>query len=869
MRWLKKIVLIVTGLFLLTVTGIGLYAWLRNDKLTAALVRKVNETINTKISYNTLRLTIFESFPNITVKFNNLFVSPSSYYDKTQFSGEDIDTLLSASSLSVTADLLSLLTGSVAVRSITVRDGEINLLTDKRGDINYEVFSGKKKSGGKNVRLNSISARNIKAVWSDRSSGLRIAGAINEATLDGEMFRAGIFLNAKFNAGIDSIYINGMGLSGFPVDASVKVRKTANSLSIAKGTINLAGLSFTANGMMNYSLSTLDLAVEGNKINIADLVSMLPEAWRTQAGGFGPSGIMNFKCSISGPYGDAGKPHIELNYDLTGGRVSNVKSGLKVNNLSFRGGLTNGALNSPETFLFTVDDLAATYGSTHLTGSFRLGNLARPHVTLALDGDINFDDLSRILKTNYISNQTGSVSGHIKLSGELPDSLKLKISSLPSLNPDLSFVFSDFGATLASSGMALSNASGSLSINKDLIADTLSFTLMDQRFRVNAIMRNFTEWIAGKPATLAITGDVWADRFVTAAFAVSKTDSTGKTGKSLNIFPPGVSMKVALKADSIMYMGFRGKNLTTVLEYEPYVYIFSDIRAEGLDGLLKGEFKLGKQKGGGYITKSKADVTGIDINKFFSAFNNFGQNFIVSDNLHGSLTGNTTVLVPLDSSYNIVYKSLVADAHLVIRDGRLVNFAPAESLSSYLDLDELKDISFTRMENDIFINNSTVSVPKMLINSTAVNFTVYGTHNFNDDYSYHARLLLSEVMSRKARDRNRGVIAFNQVQVDGAGKATIPLKIECLGGKITVGYDFGQAQDNIKEDIAVEKQTLKGILNEEYGWYETDTLKKKPAESKPKFKITWEEGKDIPPAKEVQQEEVKESPIKLLLKKKK
>ena len=868
MRWLKKIVLIAAGLFLLAVTGIGLYAWLRNDKLTAALVRKVNETINTKISYGTLRLTIFESFPNITVKFNNLFVAPSPYYNKTLFRGEDTDTLLSASSLSVTTDLLSLLTGTVAVRSVTVKDGEINLFTDKRGDINYQVFSGDTKDG-KNVRLNNISARNIRTVWYDRSSGLRVSGAISEVTLDGEMFKAGIFLNANFGADIDSADINGMRVSGFPVKASVKMRKTASSLSIAKGTIDLAGLSFTVDGMMNYSLSTLDLSVQGNKINVADLVSMLPEKLKSLTGGLSPSGIMNFRCNISGPYGDAGKPHIELNYDLSNGRLSYVKSGLKVNNLSFKGGLTNGALNNSETFLFTVDNLAATYGSTTLTGSFRLSSLTQPHITLALDGKINFDDLRRILKTDFIRNQTGSVSGHIKLSGVLPDSLKLKMSALPSLNPDLSLAFTEFGATLASSGIALTNTNGSMIINKDLIADNLTFTLMDQRFRVNAVMRNFTEWIAGKHQTLAITGDVWADRFVTASFSRRENDSTGKAGKPLNIFLPDVSMKVMLRTDSIIYMGFRGKNLTAFLEYEPYMFTFSNIRAEGLDGILTGEFKLGKQKGGGYITKSNLDVAGIDINKAFTAFNNFGQNFIVSDNLRGSLTGNTTVLAPLDSNYNIDYAALVADAHLVIVNGRLVKFAPAENLSSYIDLDELRDISFTRMENDIFINNRTVSVPKMLINSSAVNFTVYGTHSFDDDYSYHARLLLSEVLSRKARDRNRGVIAFNQVQVDGTGKATIPLKIECIDGNITVGYDFGQAQDNIKEDIAVEKQTLKGILNEEYGWYETDTLKKKPEESKPKFKITWEEGKDIPPAQEVQQEEVKESPIKLLLKKKK
>ncbi len=123
------------------------------------------------------------------------------------------------------------------------------------------------------------------------------------------------------------------------------------------------------------------------------------------------------------------------------------------------------------------------------------------------------------------------------------------------------------------------------------------------------------------------------------------------------------------------------------------------------------------------------------------------------------------------------------------------------------------------------------------------------------------RLLLSEVLSRKAREKNRGVSSFGQVQVDGSGKATIPLKIVCINGKTDVGYDFGQMQDNIKTDIALEKQTLKGILNEEYGWYSTDTVKAKPAESKPKFTITWEEGKEPPAAATEKQEEVHREPV--------
>ncbi|MDZ7633024.1 MAG: hypothetical protein U5L72_00695 [Bacteroidales bacterium] len=187
MKWVKKIALITGSILLLAVILLGLYASLRQEKITTALIAKLNESVNTKISYGELRITIFESFPNITVRFSDLLVEPSPYYDRTQFNSENNDTLLYASSLSVTVSLPSLMTGTVAVRSITARDGEVTLLTDKRGDINYEVFQEKTKEG-KNVKLKNISAVNIRAVWNDRSSGMRISGGIGEATLGGEIF---------------------------------------------------------------------------------------------------------------------------------------------------------------------------------------------------------------------------------------------------------------------------------------------------------------------------------------------------------------------------------------------------------------------------------------------------------------------------------------------------------------------------------------------------------------------------------------------------------------------------------------------------------------------------------------------------------
>ena len=61
---------------------------------------------------------------------------------------------------------------------------------------------------------------------------------------------------------------------------------------------------------------------------------------------------------------------------------------------------------------------------------------------------------------------------------------------------------------------------------------------------------------------------------------------------------------------------------------------------------------------------------------------------------------------------------------------------------------------------------------------------------------------------------------------------------------------------------------LKTILNQEYGWFKTDSAPKaKPADKKPRFRISWEETDSVknntPPP-----EEKKEGGFKSLFKKK-
>jgi hypothetical protein len=222
----------------------------------------------------------------------------------------------------------------------------------------------------------------------------------------------------------------------------------------------------------------------------------------------------------------------------------------------------------------------------------------------------------------------------------------------------------------------------------------------------------------------------------------------------------------------------------------------------------------------------------------------------------------------MDSMLVPQIKLLTAEGKYILVKGALINFDPVKQLSSFIELSELENIHFEQLENDFFIKNNFLYIPQMEVKSSAADLSVNGKHGFNNDYEYHVKILLSEILSKKRKKTKSSVSEFGVIEDDGLGRTTMLLKIEGKGEEVKVGYDIKAAGSEIKNNIQTERQTLKTILNQEYGWFKNDTTaKQKPAEKKSRFRITWDETDSVktkpdPPALK------KESVIKSLFKKK-
>ncbi|MCK5170068.1 MAG: hypothetical protein KAQ75_09320, partial [Bacteroidales bacterium] len=215
-----------------------------------------------------------------------------------------------------------------------------------------------------------------------------------------------------------------------------------------------------------------------------------------------------------------------------------------------------------------------------------------------------------------------------------------------------------------------------------------------------------------------------------------------------------------------------------------------------------------------------------------------------NQNLGGSLTGDVYFSSDWSDKIEIYKNTVSSECDITISNGELNNFEPLLGLSRFIDMDELKKIKFSTLKNKITIKDEQINIPQMDIESSALNLTASGTHQFSNEYIYHAKVLLSDLLSGKMRKSKRKKQVDENIEEDDEGRVTLYLIIEGDKDKSNVKYDRKAARTVRKENLKDERKELKQILNEEFGWFKKDSTANneiRQNSNQDKFEIEFEE----------------------------
>ena len=129
----------------------------------------------------------------------------------------------------------------------------------------------------------------------------------------------------------------------------------------------------------------------------------------------------------------------------------------------------------------------------------------------------------------------------------------------------------------------------------------------------------------------------------------------------------------------------------------------------------------------------------VDLDKLMFKFENFGQDAIVSENLHGKLSANINGKIKvLRSDSDIDQSEIHMDVQVL--DGRLENYEYMLLLSDYFGDKDLTSVCFDTLENHMDITNGNLTIPSMSIESTIGHFEISGTQDMSLNMDYFIRI---------------------------------------------------------------------------------------------------------------------------------
>ncbi len=826
--------IILAGIILLSTVSI-----LLQDKVADIFIKSVNNNLSTKLDIGSFRLSLLKKFPKASFELKDMLVHSSTGFDPENFPGINSDTLLVADFVSAEFSMTDLLKGNYNIDRISVKSGQLNLLSDSTGTINYNIYWKEQTDDSSRLILNleRINLSDVSAFYGDLSARLTIEGIINNGRLRSRFSGNDIDFDATAGLQLKLFQLNNITINkDVNTEIDLILHKSDSGVQFNTGKISIEDWDFLLTGSVS-ARNDLDLDISGQNINISKITGYFPDKYIKTVSEYKPEGILKVNCKIKGPSAGILNPHTEISFSLNNAHIEYGKSDLRIENLSFDGFYTNGNKNDPETSLVSISNFSGLLGSAVFNGSFKLSQFDKPVADLSLLGTLYPAELKEFFNLQNIVRTGGSVNLNLRLSGFFKKG-KYTLNDLTDLNSESELVFNSFDIELKNRKIEFDNVNGFVFFSQNTVVKDLQFNYKGQEIKFDGEFGNLPSWLAGQPVYLASSGNISLSSFRPGLF-LTDTLTTDVQRAPLTL-PDEITADLRFTIDTFIYKSFTGRNIEGILNYKPSFLNIKSISINSQEGIISGNGLIVRNPDKSVVGRGSFTMDAINVNETFRTFNNFGQDFLKADNLAGTLSGSLTLLLPLDSMLKPDIKSLTAEGKYILRNGALIDFEPVKQLSSYIELSELENIVFDQLENDFFIRDNYLFIPQMDVKSSAADLSVNGKHDFDNQYEYHVRVLLSEILSKKARNSRSTKSEFGDIEDDGLGRITLPLKIEGKGDVMKVTYDAKAAGEQIRNDIKKERQTLRSILNREYGWYKSDTTVKEQPASKPRFRITWE-----------------------------
>ncbi|WP_207512620.1 AsmA-like C-terminal region-containing protein [Longitalea luteola] len=414
-RLIRFLLIPVIVLVLLVATAFTMLVT-QQSRLVKLAVKEFNKKLSGTISVESSKISLFENFPYISVRLNNVrLYGGKSTTQKPLFQAERMFAGFS---------LKDILNQNYNVKVIGMKNGHLDVVAEKNGQVNIVEASRitsdtttatDTAQSPLKLDIRKIILRNMAISYLDKPSGRHIVTQIEriQSSVQNDSLKINAALTGKFvidytSPGNSTLFRQ----KHLETDLAVLYEKSTELVTINTGKLKVedAVFNITGSASLQQNNNAVDIKFGGDKPDLQQLFAFVPESVAKQLKHFRYDGHVNFEGTVKGSLANGQMPRIDVSFGCTKAWLHNTQSDKKLDSLAFKGYYTNGDQKNSTTSELRLLGVHAKPGTGIFDGNFIMRNFDNPKILMQVDSDLELGFIGAFLGIKDLQRITGQIS---------------------------------------------------------------------------------------------------------------------------------------------------------------------------------------------------------------------------------------------------------------------------------------------------------------------------------------------------------------------------------------------------------------------------------------------------------------------------
>lgn len=802
MKTFRKVLFYTILVILVAVVSLVVSAFLFKDQIIKQFILKANEQLSTPVKIGKIDVSVFQSFPKISIVFNDVYVEDSH---------PGIYPLLTAKQVSFHLNPFDVYRGQYTILGLKVVDSETNLKVDGKGEPNYTIAKESSDGGPIRFELKNVNLKNTRVRYSDLQRTDEYIFTSGQLYASIQSANNLYTIVAKGDVDTEKLQVGKLSLlegKSFLVNTSLTYNDVEKSLHIQSANLQLSTSLFAVKGSYAWKeKNMIDLVTEGENTDIQTLLSLLPDNAAGTFSQYQSRGDIYFRASLQGEISDKKSPAFSANFGFSKATFFHPQYKSKIEEASMEGSFATPSLRDASLAVLSLKNIIGKLNGKPFQANLVVRNLIDSDVILDFKGDVDAEALLSFYPIESLKHVTGILSTDVAFEGKL-SWLKSKATA-QRVSTRGSVEAHDLNIIYGKDEINLKNLNGVFQFNNnDLALSNVSAQLGSSEIRLNGFFKNIITFLLFDNQPVGIEADLKSsflniDELFTYAFG---KETKGAPGEEYEFrISPNIYLNFNCDISKLQYKRFTGRSLKGDLLVKNQVAVSRNIQVKTMGGNLSLTGIVDATNNKAIDVMSTFKLDGLSVDSIFYVFENFQQTFIQDKHLKGKAFADVTLELTLNQNLKLFQETLIADISANIKNGELNQFEPLKRLNKYLDDEGLSALRFADLKNEIHIENKTVYIPQMEVRSNVTVLQISGTHTFDQRIDYR---IVTPLNNRRKIDITEASGAIEEME----DRAKLYLKITGTTDDYRVQYDTEAVKKKIVSDLKKEVQELKDVF---------------------------------------------------------